>query len=172
MTALKLMTVIALAMLTSSCTWMCDACKSRDGGVEPRANACLINDTKANTCRSQGSHLVCDLYVYNTPGGTVVYPYTLLVPPRQKAKLVWHLLEPKMKFERADGPQELKQNTEFDDGGPTDDPDGTIIAASGKRYTVFDKNTVGRRHEYTIQFRSQQSGTVFRCDPTIENVAD
>ena len=173
MTVWKLTTVIALAMLTSSCAWMCDACKTREPGAEPRANACLIDNTRANTCRSQGGHLVCDLYVYNTPGGTVVYPYTLLVPARQKAKLVWPWIEPKMKFESGDGPIELKRNPEFEDGGPTDDPDGTIIARSGKKYTVFDKNTVGKRHAYTIQFRSsQQSSTEFSCDPYIENEAN
>jgi hypothetical protein len=136
-------------------------------------NVCVQSDTKAATCEQRGVVLFCPVYVYNTTNGPVVYPYTLVVPAREKARIVWHLLEPKTEFLAADGPQELKQESEFEDGGPTDHPEGGgNPGAKGKKYRFHYKNTQpGKTFKYTIKFRSA-AGTEFGCDPAITNLSN
>ena len=161
-------TAAASTMLAGCC---CLSPPDRTGGPgkTPVAGQCAQANTKAATCEPKGNKLICPVYVYNTPDGTVVFPYRLLVPAREKAIIVWHLAEPKNRFEANDGPLELKTNGEFEEGGPTDDPDGGSLAARGKKFKIHYKNTVPvTAHSYTIKFRNQ-SGTEFKCDPIITN---
>jgi hypothetical protein len=148
-------------------------CASAPPAGTVRANSCLQPDTKAMTCEPKGNNLICPVYVYNTPAGIVVYPYTLVVPAREKARIVWHLIEPRTEFLDRDGPQELKRESEFENGGSTDDADGDgAVRPKGKKYRFHYKNSQpGKTFNYTIKFRST-SGTEFFCDPAITNLSN
>lgn len=159
------------ATLTASVLLLGCSTMGNQEGAKSTAGSCIQANTKAETCEMKGGALFCPIYVFNTPSGTVVFPYKLKVPAGVKARLVWRLLEPKSQFIADDGPQELKNNSEFEDGSPSADDDGTI-SANGQRYKITYKNRLASTtHSYTIQFRNQ-GGTVFKCDPTITNEAD
>lgn len=133
---------------------------------------CLQADTTANTCsKRSGGVWVCDVHVYSTPGGPVVYPYTLLVPRAAvKPTIVWHLLEPGATFRTDDGPLELKEKPVFAGGSPSSSALGSSSSSKPRpRYRIQWKQVVaGSSHDYTIQY-VDAAGNVRKCDPNINN---
>jgi len=132
--------------------------------------------TELRTCTKRGAsdNWVCDVFVYNVKPMPVVLPYTLITPKPEEAKnlkIVWHLIDPydEFEFHQGDGPQELKNNKEFEDFGSVNRVDDAASSAKGSKYRMNYKNTdVGTEHWYTIQFRNKK-GQVFSCDPNIVN---
>lgn len=137
------------------------------------APSCLLSNTVAETCEPQGNQLICPVYVFSTPNGPAVFPYRLNVPRGREARIVWHLLEPRARFLRADGPRDLNNNSEFDQGSPSNDHDGgNDSGANGRKYKFRYKNMVtSATHDYTIFYRSG-TGQEVSCHPTITNNAD
>lgn len=133
---------------------------------------CLQADTTADTCsKRSGGVWVCDVHVYSTPGGPVVYPYTLLVPRAAvKPTIVWHLLEPGSAFRTDDGPLELKEDTNFTGGAPSASAAGASMSLKKqRRYRIVQKVVApGASHHYSIQY-VDPAGNVRKCDPNINN---
>ncbi len=168
--------------LLAGCSIFCPTCPTPTPTPDQSVSAgkCLQANTKASTCEQRAGVQVCTLYVYSvpasagTPASAVVYPYTLVVPPRQPAVIVWHLVEPRARFRVGDGPLNITKPREFENARPTEAADGALSApavASGRNFRIDYKNAEQSiKSEYKIQYHTG-TGTRVECDPVITNEA-
>lgn len=159
--------------MVSGCAWMSDRTTGQGTVTTGSVPACLLGNTEEMTCEPRPWGASCPVYVFETPGGTVVYPGTLKVPKNLRgARIVWHLLEPKASFDTGDGPQGLT-STQFEDGGATNDPEGGgAVSTSGKKYRFVYKNIgAAPPYKYTVRYHNGQ-GALVQCDPNITNEAN
>lgn len=171
-----------IVLAVAACAALAAGCTQTKGPVEAPTPqdvpACQFAGTKARTCVVRGNKAVCNIYVGEIGGRTHVYPDILSVPANAgKVVVIWHLQVPGAKFIKSateeDGPH-WKGNSagEFEDGEPTEDPDGAQQGRSeGRRYRIQFKNgpTSPGPHAYIIQYR--RGGDIKRCDPQIVSEA-
>jgi hypothetical protein len=168
-------TVVALAVaaMLLGCSAPAEMARQQTTAV------CGLSNTKEQACRvfkvGDKQRAICHAYVFTVGRDEppVVYPHTLVVPRQTETVIVWHLAQPRMEFLQEDGPQWSEKDSEFEPGQPTDDSDGGDAAPSankGRNYRVKYKNSVpNKSSKYVIQFRDSKLGTVYRCDPVINN---
>lgn len=138
------------------------------------AGPCALAGTKGRTCVTRGNKNVCNVYVGAIGGQTFVFPSELSVSKDEpKTVIVWHMLVPGAGFVRdSDGPLWKGSSSQFDEGGPTDDPDGAHQnKPAAKRFRIVFKNDAGAAsHSYSIKYHDSLNNPQ-QCDPLIVSEA-
>jgi len=152
----------------SACS-MFDGKRAGDIGIDP-IYQCQGKDTAANTCDESGTGpMQCHVHVSGEGVNMKVTPFTLRVPrppdPANPSRvrpafIILHADEADYRFTNADGPPELKNHPQFQNGAPMN---------NGKEYRIlFLNGPLGPRGVYyTIGVRKGEQ--VSRCDPLIYN---
>jgi hypothetical protein len=178
------MRLLMLSLIGLPALWSCSSQPvqqptSLSMAPAPATNTCALANTEGATCvRRLFLGVICHAFVGVTSSGDLyVYPHILNVTKASgldvKRTLVWHLVDPRLQFTMDDGPYNFTRPNQFENGGPTNDPDGGAENPGPKRrYRVTFLNTVAAPNDYHIAVRKSDDGTVLTCDPRITNNAD